>query len=428
MNLIQKIKSSELVKVTSLNGISVGTKVLSGLVVSKVLAVLIGPAGLALLGNFRNFMASVDTITSLGFQNGIIKLVAENKEDISEMKKISSTLFLVVLCVSILFGILLFFFADYWNLLIFGSTHQFQIIFKTLAIVSPLYISSNYLLSFVNGFSLYKEVLYLNIIGSILGLALTVYFAYVYSVLGAILSIFLTPTMLFFCSWYFTNRKINFSEIVSFASFDFSILKSLSHYFLMIMISGILTQIITIAIRNNVIINLGIDSAGFWEAMTRISANYMLLVNSLLTVYYYPKLIAAKNDQETRKVIFGFYKNIIPFLAIMLIVIYFLRIYIVKILFTTQFEPVSQLFVWQLIGDFLKAVSWIIGLQFFVKRMTAGFIITDVASILTLYGLSIYGISIFGLQGVVMAHCITYVLYLLVLVIYFRKMLFISTT
>ncbi|MES2810957.1 MAG: O-antigen translocase [Bacteroidota bacterium] len=424
MNFIKKIKSSELVKVTSLNGISVAIKVLSGLVVSKVLAVLIGPPGLALLGNFRNFLATVDTVTSLGLQNGIIKLVAESKDDTSEMKKISSTLFLIVVCVSIFFGILLFLGASYWNSLIFGTSHHFEVIFKTLAIVLPLYISSNYLISFVNGFSLYKEVVYINIIGSVLGLLLTLYFAYAYLVVGAILSIVLTPTLLFFCNWYYIRQRVNLAQNFSFNDFDFSIVKSLSHYFLMIMISGILTQIITIAIRNNVIVNLGLVSAGFWEAMSRISANYMLLVNSLLTIYYYPKLIGAKSDEETRNIIFGFYKNITPFLALMLVAIYLFRFYIVNILFTTQFEPVSQLFIWQLVGDFLKAISWIIGLQFFVKKLTIGYIITDVVSILTLYFLSIYFVSVFQLQGVVMAHCITYAIYLLVLVIYFRKLLF----
>jgi len=42
-----------------LNSVGVFIKIGFGLIVSKVLAVFVGPAGLALVGNFKNFFSGI---------------------------------------------------------------------------------------------------------------------------------------------------------------------------------------------------------------------------------------------------------------------------------------------------------------------------------------------------------------------------------
>ena len=177
------------------------------------------------------------------------------------------------------------------------------------------------------------------------------------------------------------------------------------------------------AIRKNVIGAVGIDQAGFWETITRISTYYMMFVSTILTVYFFPKLAEAKNSQETKRVFWSFYKNILPPFVMALIVIYFTRFFIIKLLFTSEFLPVTILFFWQLIGDFLKAAALILGFQFFAKKMTKAFIISEIASLAVLYFSSIYLIKYFGIQGIVMAQALDNFIYLLVLGIYFRKSL-----
>lgn len=396
----------------------------TGIITSKILAIYVGPSGLALVGNFRNFLSTIDTVTSLGFQNGIVKYVSENNTNQLYLKKIISTLFTTLIVISIFCGFGLFFFADYWNLIIFGSQHQFSIIFKILAFVLPLYIGSGYLICIINGFNFYKKVIYINILGSLFGLVLTLYFVYTYSLIGAMLSILLTPAILFFAGIFLSNKQLNLQKNISFLKYDIEILKNFSHYFLMVIISGILGQVVLIAIRNNIITSIGIKEAGFWEAITRVSSNYMLFLNTLLSVYFFPKLVIATNTLESKLVIWKFYKTIIPVFVLSLIVLFFLRDYVIQILFTKEFEPVSKLFLWQMIGDLFKAISWILGLQFFAKKMTLAFILTDIVSLLVLYFSSFYFLKFFNIEGVVMAQAFSYFIYLLILTIIFRKVLF----
>jgi PST family polysaccharide transporter len=97
---------------------------------------------------------------------------------------------------------------------------------------------------------------------------------------------------------------------------------------------------------------------------------------------------------------------------------------VIKLLFTPEFLPVISLFFWQLAGDILKVASLILGYQFFAKKLTIAFVITEIVSLLLLYFLSMYFVSVFGLTGVVIAQAIDNFIYLIVLIIYFRRSLF----
>ena len=134
MNFKKEILQSPLFKITSLNGISVVLKIFIGLISSKIIAVFLGAGGMALVGNMRNFFTSVETISTLGFQNGIVKYAAENKEDEAGLKKVISTVFISLIVASIIFGAILFLFADYWNHQVFEHGNQYTFVFRILAI------------------------------------------------------------------------------------------------------------------------------------------------------------------------------------------------------------------------------------------------------------------------------------------------------
>ncbi|NDP28681.1 MAG: O-antigen translocase [Flavobacterium sp.] len=424
MKLIKKILQTNLFKITSLNSLSVLIRIGIGLVTSKLLAVFIGPSGMALVGNFRNFVGSFETISTLGSQIGIVKYVAESKEDETELKKYVSTIFITILGVSFFLGGMLFFLADYWNELIFGVNFKYSFVFKTFAFALPWYALSLVLVAIINGLGKFKKVIYITIIGNAIGLIVSILFVSQLKTLGALLSIILTPSLLFLVSFYFIAKELSIVTSVRWRFFDFKIIKNLSHYFLMALVSGIIGSIVYIAIRKNIIANVGLQEAGYWESITRISSYYLLFVSTILTIYFFPKLVSSKNNQETKKVFWSYYKNILPLIIVALIVIFFARFFIIKLLFTSAFLSVTSLFFWQLIGDFFKTAALILGFQFLAKKMTSAFIVSEIASLAVFYFLSIFLVPLFGIQGVVMAQAFDNIIYFLILLIYFRKILF----
>jgi PST family polysaccharide transporter len=424
LEFIKKIAQTQLFKITSLNSLSVILKIGIGLITSKLLAVFVGPSGMALVGNLRNFLTSLEGISTLGFQNGIIKYVAENEENENHLKKIITTVFISLLCIASVLSGVLFFFASYWNSQIFGNNFEYAVVFKVLALALPWYAISVFLLSVINGLGQFKRVIWVNIIGNAIGLLVSISLILNYKTLGALLSLVISPVLLFFVTFYYINKEINFFKTIRFQQFDFQVLKNLSSYSLMAVVSTVLGPLVYLLIRNHVIQNIGLEQAGFWETMTRISTYYMLFVTTILTVYFLPKLAVAKNNLETKRVFWSYFKSILPVFIIVLAVLYFLRFFIVNLLFTNAFLPVATLFFWQLAGDVLKVASLILGYQFFAKKLTVAFIISELSSLLVLYFLSVYLVNLFGIQGVVMAQAFDNFIYLLVLVVYFRKSLF----
>ena len=424
MEFVKKITQTQLFKISSLNSLSVILKIGIGLVTSKLLAVFVGPSGMALVGNLRNFLTSLESISTLGFQNGIIKYTAENGKNENQLKKIIATVFICLLCIAVILSCILYFFATFWNKEIFGNNFDYTIVFKALALGLPWYAISVLMLAVINGLGQFKKVIWINIIGNAIGLLVSIAMILEYKTLGALLSLVISPGLMFLVTFYILNKKINFFETIRLHQFDFQIIKNLSSYSLMALVSSVLGPLVFLAIRKNVIEIVGLEEAGFWETITRISTYYMLFVTTILSVYFLPKLAVAKNNLETKKVFWRFYKTILPFFIIGITVIYFLRFFIVNLLFTNAFLPVTTLFFWQLTGDVLKVASLILGYQFFAKKLTLAFIISELFSLAVLYFSSLYFINEFGIQGIVMAQAFDNFIYLLVLSVYFRKSLF----
>ena len=423
MKYLKEILSKPLFKAISLNGISILLKVAIGFVTSKVIAVFVGTSGMALVGNLRNFLTSTEAFATLGFENGVVKYVAEHKQEEEKLKQTLTTIFLSVLVVCVLLSLGLFLFSDYFNSSIFGGAYQYAFVFKALAIALPFYIGNIFLIATINGLGEYKKVILINSIGSCIGLVVSVLLILKLKTEGALLSIIITPSLLFLVSFLSINKEIAIFKAVRSKFYNISFLKNLSSYTLMALVSAVLGPMVLLAIRKNIILNLGIEQAGFWEAMTRISSYYFLFITSLIGIYFLPKLAMAKDNKETKSLFWEYYKGILPVFIVGMIVVYFLRNSIIQVLFTKQFLPVSKLFFWQLIGDTFKAASFILGYQFYAKKLTKAFVFFELFSLTVLYYSSIYFVSQFGIQGVVMAHAITYAIYLVALSIYFRKSL-----
>jgi PST family polysaccharide transporter len=220
MIFFKKIGANELFKVFSLNGLSVFFKIIIGFITSKIIAVYVGPSGMALVGNFRNFTNSMESIVTLGFQNGIVKYVSDNKEDKHKVKAIFSVVFLVLFLISIVLSFILFLFADYWNFQLFGNISKYSVVIKCLALLLPWYASSIFFLSFINGLGKYKKVIYINIIANFIGLITSVLLIIKFQTLGALLSIIVAPSVLFFVTYYYINKETDNNFVMCFDFFD----------------------------------------------------------------------------------------------------------------------------------------------------------------------------------------------------------------
>lgn len=421
MKNLSEILKKPIVKVSSLNAVSVVVRILGGLFVAKAIAAYVGAAGLAVVENMRKFLTPVESFATLGMQNGIIKYVAENEKDEKKLYSVLSTVFLSIFGIVLLFTALLLVFSGYCSEWIFRDSDQYAWVFKVLAFSLPWYAGSLIFIAILNGFGDYKKVIRLNISGNIIGVILSVFLMWKFQTDGALLGLILFQAVYFLFTFYTIWQRFNGFPFLSFKYFDTTILKGLLSYSFMSLFSAILLPIVIISINNKLIDNFSFETAGQWSAMNRLSGFYMMFANTMLTVYFLPKLSVANGINETKQVFSSYYKSILPLFAIGLSGLYFLREFVVLFIFKEEFLPMTELFFWQLLGDFFKVGSLILGYQFFAKKLTKAFIITEVISSVILLSSSIFFMAEYGAKGAVMGHAFTYFIYWIVLAVYFRK-------
>lgn len=419
MSEIKKIIQQPLFKITSLNSIHILLKLIFGFITSKALALFVGANGMAYVGNFRAFLNVVENFSLLGIQNAIIKYVSEYQNDKTKLKSVLATFGLLLLVSSLSISLILIFGASYLSKQLFNHSEMYGFLFYVLAILFPLYVFSTYCISVVNGFQKYKNVIYIQIISSGISLLFSLFLIYYYSTFGALVSLVLAPVFVFFVCLFFLKNIISISDVFSFQNFDFSVVKNVSEYVLMALVSGGIGSFVLLEIRTDIISITGLQNAGIYEGLQRISSYYLLFVSSIMTIYFYPKL--AETNSNNKDIVLYYLKTIIPLFTIGLVIIYFLRKLIIQVMFSSEFETMESLFLWQLLGDLLKAISLIFGTILIAKKQTKVFIITEIISLFILYFSSNWILHTVGISGIVMAHTFTYFIYLLVLVIYFRK-------
>lgn len=422
---LQYINNNVLVKVASLNSASVVTKIIAGFLTSKAIALFVGAEGLALIGNLRNFLSSAQSVATLGFYNGLVKYIAEFKNNTVELSKTISTVFYFGFISTVLVSFLCYFNADYINDTIFSFYNDYAYVIKIVAIALPFYALNMFTFGILNGFSKYKILIIINIIGQILGLSVTILLIYKERIDGALISVAISESLIFLITLVGVANQRSLIPLVKVKNISFDYLKKLSSFSIMAIFSAILLPIVALAIRNYISDTVGLKEAGHWEAMNRISKYYLMFVSSLLTLYILPRFSEIDNVKEFRQEVFNFYKTIIPIFSAGLLLIYLLRRFIIAIVFTTEeFAPVEELFLWQLLGDFVKVLSIVIAYQFLAKKMFWHYIITEAFSVIIFYFMSVYLIDIYGVKGANMAHFVTYVLYYGLILLIFSTSLF----
>ncbi|WP_299890753.1 O-antigen translocase [uncultured Lacinutrix sp.] len=422
--LINYINNNVLVKVASLNSVSVIIKIIAGFLTSKFIAIFVGAEGLALVGNLRNFVSSAQSFSILGLYNGVVKYIAQNKNNKAELSKTISTAYYLGFIATSIICVLVYYNAEVINDYIFHEYNDYAYVIKIFALVLPFYALNMMCFSIMNGFSKFKFLIVFNIFGQILGAIITIFLIWQNQIDGALVSVVIAESILFLITLVGILNRRDFSKLIKASQFSFSYVKKLSSFSIMALFSAIVMPLVAITVRSYIIDEVGLKEAGMWEAMNRISKYYLMFVYSLLTLYILPRFSEIDTIKGFRKEVFGFYKTIIPIFAVGLIIIYFLRKFIVQILFTYEFEPVTELFLWQLLGDFVKVLSIIIAYQFLAKKMFWHYIITEAFSVIILYLTSVYFIDNYGVKGANIAHFVTYVMYYGVILLIFSSSLF----
>lgn len=401
-----------LVKTSILSFFATLAKMIAGLVINKVVAIYIGPAGLASIGQFQNFIQLSTTAASGAINTGLTKYAAEYKQCDGDIVGLFSTAFRIGVCCSVIVGLSIVVFAHTLSAYILGSD-QYTHVFQLFGVTIIFFVINSMLIAMLNGLKEVGKWFRVNISQSLLGILFTTSLIYVWGLEGALIALVTNQSIILFVVLYLLRDHviITFSNLM--AKYDSAQAKKLYSYAAMAITSAAVVPISHMVLRSYISDHLGMDAAGYWQAIWYISAMYLMVLTSTLSIYYLPRLSEISDKKEMRSEVLLGLKIIVPVAAISAFLIFLCRDIILIVLFSDDFSPVSELFAWQLIGDVVKIGSWIIAYIMLAKAKIKSFLITEIVFSMLFVFLAVVFINSFGLVGVTYAFTINYFLYLI---------------
>lgn len=399
-----------LIKTSVLNGIAVLIKMLAMLGINKVLAMFVGPAGYAAIGQFQNAIQMVTMMASGAINTGVTKYTAEYEDDVEKQRVLWRTAGSIVLIGTLITALLIACFRNELGEHFLKIENQGNV-FLWFSINLLAFTGNAFLLAILNGRLEIRRYVVANIFGSVFAFIVVALMTMRLGLYGALVSLAIYQSLPFFVTLLVAARAPRLRLAYLVGRIDKAIASNLLKYAVMAVTSAICAPLSQIIIRSHLTSRLGAVPAGYWEALSRMSAAYLLFVTTTLSVYYLPKLSGLKDAASIRHEVVQGYKTILPVTVVFGITIFLARDLIIAILFSKDFYPVRDLVALQVVGDSLKIGSWILSYLMLSKALTKAFILTEIGFTTSGVILAVLLIDRYGVIGAIMAYTINYVAY-----------------
>lgn len=397
-----------LVKTSLLNGIAVCVRMGTGLVLNKIFAIYLGPGGFAAIGQLQNFIAMVTAFAAGAINTGVTKYAAEYHDAPEKKLRLFRTAGTLTLIGSILGGILLVIFNKQLSQWLFGGKDYTEAMLW-LALCLLLISLNGLLLAVLAGQKEVRRYVVANIASSLVGLLVSGGLAWYMGLRGALIALSLGQALSLVTTLLACGKLSWLRPSVFFGRMDGETVRLLSKFIVMAVVTAAVTPLAQMLIRSHLIDSFDVAHAGYWDATNKISVIYLALVTTTLSLYYLPRISEVKDDNVLRKEIGDAFKLIVPVVSVIALTIYLLRDILIRILFSPDFQEVSTLMGWQLVGDVIKTASWLLGYVLVGKAMMKMVVATEIIFAATLYFLTLFSTHEYGFKGAAIAYAINYV-------------------
>jgi antigen flippase len=418
-----KSSHAEALKSTSIIGGSTVIVMLIRMLRTKVLAILLGPAGIGLEAIFDSIINLSKTAVDLGISSSGVRQIASAVGSGSETT-ISTTVFTlrrVCLVLGIAGAIALFLARDFVSHLAFGTSgHSSDIGLLSIILLFGAVMGGQGAL--LQGMRRIGDLAKMNIFGALIGAAVSIPVVYVCGRTGIPAYMVLAAGASALIAWHYARRiriqpvKVPFRQIADEAG---SLLK-LGVVFLS---SGLMTTGALFLLRIFVTRQEGVYGAGQFQAATALAMVYVGFVLQAMGTDFYPRLTAVADDNRKCNQLVNEQAEISILLALPgVLATLALAPWVIQIFYSSKFDKAAEILCWQVAGTFLQVNSWPMGFIILAKGRGATLFWTDLMSYSVYVVLGWLGLKLFGLPGIGMAFLGLYAFHWCVVYVVVRRM------
>jgi O-antigen/teichoic acid export membrane protein len=378
---------------------------------SKILALLLGPSGVGVIGLLNTTIALIGSITNFGLSTSAIKEIAVANE-LGERNKITETLNILKklvwftgflgMTISISFSSLL----SKWTFGNYDYTYAFVWLSISL-LINQLAIGR---LVILQGLRKVKVLAKANLFGSFFGLLIVFPLFYFFRKDGIVASIIVYSFVTYFFAWFFSKNisipqiHLNIKEVFVKGKTMLILGFVLGISSLITVLSNYLTSLFIVKFGN-------IEQLGLYSAGIAITTNYTGLIFSAIATDYHPRLSALANNDLVKKAVNQQAEIALIILTPLILIFLVYSDFLITLLYSKDFLMIKPMIGFIFLGIFFKIFSWAISFSFVARGKVKLFFWNElIANIYILFS-SIMGYFYFGLVGLGYAFLLSFILY-----------------
>ncbi len=408
----------QILESTTVVGGSQAINLILGVIRTKILAVLLGPAGIGLMGLYTAVTSTVSAITGMGIESSGVRQIAAaaGTGDASRIAHTIAALRRSALGLGFIGMLMTIIFREQLSRLTFGTAENSWSI--ALLSVTILFTAvSGGQIALIQGTRRIPDLAMLSVLGSFLGTAVSIPIIFLLGNDGIVPFLITLSLMGIFCSWWYA-RKIPIVSIAFRWLDTLREIKGLLSFGLVFMSSGLMLTAAMYFVRILLVRQVGMDGVGLYQASTTLSSIYIGIVLRSMGMDFYPRLTAVEADNNACNQMVNQQTEVGLLIAVpgILLTLTFTPL-VIQVLYSASFIPAYEVLRWQILGVFLRVTSWPLSYVLLAKGKKLLYFCTELTAN-SLHVLLVWiSVGYFGLPGAGMAFFVLYVFYTILLLV-----------
>lgn len=387
---------------------------------TKIIAIVLGPAGIGLVGVMTAFNGNVSALATWGLGTSGVRLISGAEGDERLRKQAAVRKFGLLLAAS---GLVLTL-ALFWpitQVTFHDLSYAPEMLIAGLAV--PCLIGSTAWSSLLQARGQVKSLAYLQFGSAVVGLVLGTPLIYLYGTMGVASSMLLAAAVPALATWWIARRDCppSGAEVMS---DDIRALIRLGGGLVFV---GLASQVAAYAVRLIIIRHYdsigsdGLAAAGYYQAAIAIAGSLPAAVFGAMGTDFFPRVAAANNEEEAQylseKQIQAGLLLAVPLLTALLT----MGGPALKLLYDERFEAAAPLLPWMIWGVFSRLISWPLGYWMLARGSIRLVLLIETSANVMMIILPLIFTPILGLIGASLSYAFSYLFYMIIMLFVSRS-------
>lgn len=342
-------------------------QVLISLIRGKLVAMLLGPAGMGISALFVSSSNTIQRFASLGLNLAIVKETASKNEDPEALATTLSVARRLIMATAIAGALLCILFSSLLSRITFGNDSM-TMQFILLGLVVGLTVAYNGKLSILQGIQEVKRISVASLVGGITGLVVGVPLYYFFGNDGIVPAMIALALAMYIFYSYSLSKSIKLPDIKLVWQSHKPLVKSLIVLGLLLMANDLIVSLVQY-LTNIFIKSYGsTDAVGLYQAANSITNQYSGMVFTAMAMDYFPRLSKVVGDNAEMRKVVNRQSEIVSLIITPASALLILTAPIViRLLLTSEFLTITPLMRWMGLGILIRALMVPMGYIAFAK-------------------------------------------------------------